>query len=392
MMPPGSPKRASVRLWAAVWIAAFSVGLAVDGWVLTREPLATGLTDFHQFFQSTHAWRSGAPMYPPVAQGDRVVYNLNPPHFHFLILPLLSLSTPWAFAVWTLLGIACLAAVLWRILPPWFARLREPLWPVALFGWLFVTPITAAVLVTGAPVWVLLPLLWAARSAHQEGLLLRAGVLLGVLASIKPFLLLLLPWLALRGDWRAVTACTMTMLAAIGIGLAAFGPHAYADWWHGVRASEGWAWGQLNASLAALTSRSFSTTPYWAPLSTALPAWTIWMILVVAVLVVTAQQIGTVSLDRGWPLLIATSLLVNPLGWIYYIWWLIPLLIGRPLGAPTLAGFALLTVAPWAIFSGQPSVLLTVTLAASYVWGLLCVWAGLLVEPPAEHPAPAAAA
>ena len=382
----------SVRLWAAVWITAFSVGLAVDGWILTREPLATGLTDFHQFFQSTEAWRSGAPMYTAVAQGDRVVYNLNPPHFHFLILPLLALSTPQAFAVWTLAGIACLAAVLWRILPEWFARLREPLWPVALFGWLFVTPVTAAVLVTGAPVWVLLPLLWAARSAHRKRSLLRAGILLGVLASIKPFLLLLLPWLALRREWRVVAACTGVLLAAIGIGLVAFGFHAYVDWWHGVRASEGWAWGQLNASLAALTSRSFSTTPYWTPLSTALPAWTIWMILVVAVLVVTAQQIGTISLDRGWPLLIATALLVNPLGWIYYIWWLIPLLIGRPIGAVTLAGFALLTVAPWAIFAGQPSVLLTVTLAASYVWGLLLVWAGLLVEPATEQPTPVAAA
>ena len=208
--------------------------------------------------------------------------------------------------------------------------------------------------------------------------------MLGVLASIKPFLLLLLPWLALRREWRAVSACVVTMLVAIGAGLAIFGLQPYVDWWHGVRASEGWAWGQLNASLAALTSRAFSTTPYWAPLSTALPAWTIWLILVVAVLVITAQQIGTISLDRGWPLLIATALLVNPLGWIYYLWWLIPLLIGRPIGLACIVGFALLTIAPWTLFTGQPSVLLTVTLASSYVWGLLCVWGGLLVEPASE--------
>lgn len=379
-MPSGAHPNTVVRRWAVLWLVVFSVGVAAHGWVLTQEPLVTGHTDFHQFFQSTSAWRSGAPMYPAVEQGDRVVYNLNPPHFHLLIWPLLGLPTTWAFVVWTFVGIGCLAAVLFQSLPRWFASLREPVWPLVLLAWLFVTPITASVLVTGAPVWVLLPLLYAARTAHSLGALGKAGALLGVLASIKPFLLILLPWLALRREWRAVNACLAAMALAIAVGLVTFGFPAYLEWWHGVRASEGWAWGQLNASVAALTSRVFSVTPYWAPLTTALPAWTIWVILVVAVLVVTAQQIGAIGVDRGWALLLATALLVNPLGWIYYLWWLIPLLIGRPIGVVGVVGFGLLTIAPWSLFAGQPSVLLTATLASSYFWGLLCVWAALLVD------------
>jgi len=379
---------ARARVWAAVWLVVLAAGLVADGVYLARAPLAEGVTDFHQFRHSSRAWLEDAPMYEPVPQGDRVVFNLNPPHFHLVVLPFVGLPLYLGFAVWMAAGIAALVWVLWQLLPQWFATLREPLWPLALLAWLFVTPITGSVLVTGAPVWVMLPILYAAWQAHRQGRLARAGAFIGVLASMKLFLLLLLPWFLLRGEWRAVRAALLGVAISSGIGVAVFGVEAYAGWIEAMRASEGWAWGQLNASVAALTTRAFTETPYWLPLSTDVPARALWVILAVSLLFLTGERIGALSVDSGWALLLTTALLVNPLGWIYYLWWLLPLLLVTGMGqgfSPASArrvamcGAAFLTIPPWAVFAAQPSRVATLTLGTAYVWGLVCLWISCLL-------------
>ena len=375
-------RRVSGRAWAAVWLLALAAGLVADGFYLASGPVATGDTDFHQFRDSTAAWMDGEPMYRPVPQGDRVVFNLNPPHFHLLVLPLVRVSAEAGFALWLAGSIAALLWVLWQLLPAWFERLREPLWPLVLLAWLFVTPMTGSVLATGAPVWIMLPALYLAWRAHRQGRLATAGALVGVAGSMKLFLLLLLPWFLLRGEWAALRAALVALVTSVALGVAVFGLDAYQGWVAAMQGSERWAWGQLNASLAALTTRAFTETPYWQPLSSDVPAGIVWAVAVAALLLVTALRIGTQRVDRGWPLLIATALLVNPLGWIYYLWWLLPFVLVAGAGRLTACGAALLTVPPWAVFAAQPSAPATVTLGAVYVWGLLCLWVSWLLPDP----------
>lgn len=366
------------RVGAASWLLVLAVGLAADAIYLASGPVAAGATDFHQFHDSANAWIGGEPMYRPVPQGDRVVFNLNPPHFHLLILPFAALPVAAGFAVWMAASIACLMSVLWQLIPRWFAGLREPLWPMVMLAWIFVTPVTGAVLVTGAPVWILLPLVYAAWQAHRGGRLATAGLLVGVLASLKLFLLLLLPWFLLRREWKSLTVAGLTFVTAFLAGSAVFGLRAYADWIGAIRSGEGWSWGQLNGSMAAIAARAFADTPYWAPLTTDAPAWPIWGMLAVGVLVVTAYHLRRQPVDRGWPLVLTTAFLVNPLSWIYYTWWLAPFAFVRPRGWLGPAGAALLTVPPWLLFAAQPSSLATLTLSAAYVWGFFCLWLSYL--------------
>jgi hypothetical protein len=228
-------------------------------------------------------------------------------------------------------------------------------------------------------VWVMLPALFVALQAHRDGHLTRAGTLVGVLGSMKLFLLLLLPWFLLRGEWPAVRAALVALAASVALGILVFGIDAYAAWIAAVQASEWWAWGQLNASIAALTTRAFTDTPYWMPVSTNVPARAIWVIIAVGLLFVTGERIGSASSDSGWALLLTTALLVNPLGWIYYLWWLLPLFLVTGAGRFAACGAAFLTVPPWAVFSAQPSRIATLTLGTAYVWGLLCLWISCLL-------------
>jgi hypothetical protein len=90
-------------------------------------------------------------------------------------------------------------------------------------------------------------------------------------------------------------------------------------------------------------------------------------------------------MDVDWAALLLASLLLSPLGWVYYLWIALgPLAaaIGhsrfwqRPhrvdlLLVPGLAGWLWYgKMAEW----GQPSPLATATLASMYFWALLSLW------------------
>jgi hypothetical protein len=86
-----------------------------------------------------------------------------------------------------------------------------------------------------------------------------------------------------------------------------------------------------------------------------------------------------VSTDRAWAIALTAMLLLSPLGWVYYVWWLVPPVwyAGVPGGA-AVAGIVLLLAPPWVnwlLGHGQP--ILGATVGSMYAYGLLAWWAGL---------------
>jgi hypothetical protein len=134
----------------------------------------------------------------------------------------------------------------------------------------------------------------------------------------------------------------------------------------------------LNGSIWALASRAMMPNPHWASLTLPLSPLVVWAVVSCAILSITYASFRSTDVDAAWARLLVAALLTSPLGWIYYAWWLIPLATvwrGRTL---SWAALLALTVPPQWLFVGQPSLLLSFTLASVYTWGLVALWADLM--------------
>src|SRR5688572_25998812 len=78
------------------------------------------MNDFGKFYYSTQLYLDGQGMYGPSPATEmpvgrhetRQLWNLNPPHFHLLILPLAGLSPLPAYALWSAINIVALGLTL----------------------------------------------------------------------------------------------------------------------------------------------------------------------------------------------------------------------------------------------------------------------------------------
>jgi len=78
---------------------------------------------------------------------------------------------------------------------------------------------------------VMLPFLVVAFAALTRGRDVRGGAVIGVLAIIKPPLMLFLPYFVLRYRWRAAAAMGGTMIAAALASVVWFGLDVHRVWW-----------------------------------------------------------------------------------------------------------------------------------------------------------------
>jgi hypothetical protein len=314
--------------------------------------------DFYVFYESALAWRSGTDLYVTA----REFPNLNPPHFVIWFAPFTFMTPHIAVRVWTacnMLAGAAAAVYLWRelALPRSFASVGlaiaaaglttglqfglEEGQPTGLFAWLF----TAA--------WA------AARSDRQT----RAGVLLGLLISVKPFFAVMLLVPLLRKQWTLLIAAGLAGASMLVGGVMLAGVHSYVRWLEVGRAVS-WFVHPLNASITGPISRAGLTWHVWAALSVAIAGATI--------LVVRRSE----DSDLPWAAAGLASLLISPLGWLYYF----PLLAG-PLTALAVnrpvvlaAGLGVVWPLPM-VLAGVPISPWTAVIVYSVpTWSLLGTW------------------
>ena len=104
---------------------------------------------------------------------------------------------------------------------------------------------------------LLITLVW--RDA-RHGRWTWAGALLGVGMSIKPFLLVFIPYLVLKRHWRGVVAAGLTAGFCFLLGLAVFGVENHRSWLQKLSTADSWAWLPMNASLYGIYAAASRTT------------------------------------------------------------------------------------------------------------------------------------
>ena len=321
-------------------------------------------SDFGIFQSTTRRFVDGLRMYSSGA------VDFTPPLFHVLLLPLVHMPPALAFALWTALN----AAVGWfvyrtivRGVPgAWTRRWTIAAWIANLAG----VHMTVRLGQVSWLVALVITLAWLAMRARRWT---TAGVWAGVAIAFKPFFLLLVPVMAVKGQWKALATAVATVAVCCALSVLCFGREPFADWVHNLRGipDPGYATHFLNASWVAFITRAHA--PYW--IATALSALTILLML---------WRVGTWDEDVTWFVLGIVALLASPVGWVYYQ----PMLLGP---AVALAIDGRLRHLRWIGFTCfvpalsstlfQGSSVVALTLGSVYFWGLFAAFASLAFWP-----------
>jgi hypothetical protein len=370
--------------------------------------------DFGRPLLSTRAFLEGKDMYAPtdavvIRYGqDKVLHlwNLNPPHSHLLYLPL-AVIPPWsALLAWWVLGGLCLYGSIRIILSEVGIKLtpRRKRWMVV--GLLSFSAMGVAVVTAhmSFPLMLMITMAWRDARHGRWG---KAGSWLGLALSIKPFLLIFIPYLVLKRCWRGVAAVGLSTGLAFLLGLLVFGPESHQSWLRVLSRADSWAWLPLNASLYGILSRVLMKNPMFTPMVALDPGLVraAWLALGIpaglVALVRTLTDSSSEGTDRAFAILLVSALLLSPLGWIYYFWlpvgpiaamardWWIErskivgggrTAIGSPSGYLFLASMMGMTTPMFVASTLQPSALATVLIASIHFWSLVLVWLALILD------------
>jgi alpha-1,2-mannosyltransferase len=352
--------------------------------------------DFGIFLNSARTFAAGGSLYPAASIRNRGLYrtgqlNLNLPHTHLILLPLVALTARAALTVWIISSLVVLMLCAWSILHALRWHLPALLW-LAIGVYLLAWGPAAAFSLTAQISLLLAGPVTAAWLAWRQGRHRRAGLWLGFAAAIKPFLLIFLAYFAVRRDWRALQGFALSAAITIGAGVLVFGVIAYGEWLSQLPRIH-WATHYFNASITGAAERVFGRSFYAIAGHHAWIARTLILIGVVVVAGLTFRHLvrhrtaaDVASIDRDWAVMLLASLLLSPLGWVYYLWiavgpiaaaighsefWRSPRRIDVLL-IPGLAGWLWYgKMTEW----GQPNPLATATFASMYFWALLSLWA-----------------
>jgi hypothetical protein len=405
--------RAGVAAWSQ---ALHRFGLPILALVLTLWNLLLfwvlifGLpqNDFCRMYYTARAYWQGEDMYgwnpatPARVGDDKVIqlWNMNPPHFHLVLLPLGLLPPTMALACWWGISMVCLVvAIRWitvecgLVMTP---RVRQ-LGLVALLGF---TGTNCMILTSQLAFVLLVPMTLAWLAARQERWR-AAGFWLGVVISVKPFLLMFVPYLVLRRRWSALAMCAGSIALCFALGLMVFGMDNHLAWCQRLGIADSWAWLPMNSSVLGMLARTFGESISFTPLVTMPQGFVMAVSLTISAVIamltwfVTTRDSRPGDVDRSFALLLVASVMLCPLGWAYYFW----LAVG-PVPAVMLSWRRTADCPArvchgrrifWLGFVGlfwpvqfnllfQPASWATVLIANVYFWTVLAIWTGLLLH------------
>ena len=271
--------------------------------------------DFHSFWMSAEAALAGESIYDT---GARLV-NLNPPFWTLVVLPFGFMEALDAYRLFALIMVfTMLFSVSWMAGE---LRLRAG-WEVVAAGVVLLSSPMLATLALGQMYPVLALGLVAAWAMDRRGKYLLSGLALGLVIALKPSLVPLILWPAVRRRWEALGGTIVSGAAATLAGSLALGSDAtlrYAEVILEERIDGFWD----NASLAGTAMRTFTETQFAEPLV----VWP-WMIPAAYVLGVTLIILTSIKVRKGseaglWAL-VAVSLLTSPIAWNNYLLLLVP--------------------------------------------------------------------
>jgi alpha-1,2-mannosyltransferase len=361
------------------------------------------MNDFGKFYYSARAFLDGGDMYGP-SPATRLPFegspqleflNMNPPHFHLLVMPFALLAPDTAVTLWIVVSILALFASLVligrEIGVNWtpVVMLAVALGVLAFSG-------TQAFFLTGQLSMLLMLATTLCWIEARHGRWVAAAIWMGIGISVKPFELIFVPYLLLTRRIRAAWVALMTTAACFAVGLLVFGVDNYQEWVRALGESSQWVWAEMNASILGLFSRMFEVQPIVATVSVRPDLVKLWIVAAglvgVTTLAIVAVDAGTATVDRAFALLLVAAVLMSPLGWIYYM--TIP---AGPIAAIVLASAQRRSHRWWMNAAGgvavvglfwphpllgafQPSPWATLFFTSAYTWATLAAWAWLVLE------------
>ena len=280
-----------------------------------------------------------------------------PPFFLLLIFPLALLPYAWSLLVWTAVTFASYLAVMWTI-----DAERDGLWLAIAFPGALVN------LVNGQNGFLTLGLLGAALLTLERRPLV-AGLMFGLMAYKPQFGLLVPIFLIATGRWRAIAAASVMVALLAALSLAIFGAQTWQAFFSSTISTRhafeqgGSGFAELQSAFAAAGLWGFGVSTAYVvqaivSLITALAVIWIWRRTAKFDLQAAALATG-VLLTTPYVMDYDLVLLAMPIAWLalegrrsgFMPWeksllafvWLLPLF------ARTLAGYALIPVAPLAM-------------------------------------------
>jgi hypothetical protein len=336
-----------------VWWARFDYGTLFDfgSFVASGHAAAEGLNPYDVYPLTFRVWREGQTL---------VNYNLNPP-IVVLAFQAIGRLDPWlAFEAWFIIQVACYGLAMTLLLR---AYPREQpggwlLWLLALGGvWdtLQLGQIYLPMALAAAAAWI-------ALDRRQD---LRAGLLIGIVAAIKPNLLVWPTLLLLSRHHRAAlsafaVAALLSLLPVLVDGLA-----IYRQWFALILSDANRMIFPTNMSLGALAIR-FGVPWLGSALSGALLACVAWWAWRSRPSALDASAIGLVA-----------ALLASPIAWVHYIVFLLPVFFYRALNEPLRVAALLFALPVKAVLIGDHGPLLLATLGSLFNYALIVTLAGL---------------
>lgn len=292
---------------AALVIAAASVHLYVAARAL--QP-----SDFAMIHTTTRALVAGRPGYEPHSRPDGLWWNMNPPQFHLLTVPLAGLSESTAAGVFRVVNLLLLLCAVVLIVDGRELLSRRG-------GWIIAAALASPALVmqtgAGQVAGILALLASGIYAAIRRDRWEIAGALIGILCAVKPIFLPLLAWLLVTHRWRPLSWACGAGLTIVTVSAAIWGMAPQVEWLRALR-SVTWFDSRFNMAWPALAARLRGG----APLS--YRAVTLISLVLVVISAVSMRETAPgLALTR----LFVLSIVIAPLGWLYYLCVAGPLLI-----------------------------------------------------------------
>lgn len=274
------------------------------------------MPDFEVYWRAGVRAAAAEPLYRPSDADYQFKYF---PGFAALAIPLGALPLATARAAWFAVSAVALVA----LLPLSVALLpdrRQPRWLLITILLVGLGKYYAEDLVLGQINILVALVATAALLAFHRGREAVAGLLVALAVVLKPYALILVPWIAARRKWRSVAAVTVGLAFALALPALAYGVDAtvdlHRDWWRTVSATtESLLLHSDNVSLASLWAKRLGI----GSAATALAAVSAIAMLAAAAFVFLRRRDVAMpdGLEAG--LLLALTPLVSPQGWDYVL-------------------------------------------------------------------------
>jgi alpha-1,2-mannosyltransferase len=274
------------------------------------------MIDFHTWRQSAVRALHAEPLYRTEDAHYQFKYF---PFYALMMAPFGAMDESTGKPLWFAISIGLLVALLrWSIdALPDRRRSRQ------LLTWVTVVLMAkfyAHELVLGQPNLLLGALLLATLLAVQRDRQVAAGSLVGLAVFVKPYALILFPWLLVIGRWRAAAVASAVVAAGLVFPAVVYGWNGNLDllgaWLRTVRESTAPnLLGNDNVSIAAMWAKWLGPGPSAATL-----AWlTVLAIMVLVIVVLTRRHRSSAPEYLECALLMLLIPLISPQGWDYVL-------------------------------------------------------------------------